>query len=210
MCLEKHLQCIVKTLSFFFKNTLREPKRLSICSKTLFVFLHALLSAIGLKGGSKWRQKLQYVACTQPWNAEGKLTGFVEIIALAKAPMALEDWQNLFHCRRAQGIADTEDLGALVDRARADGVVWCEKGVRARGLEDGRWVSETPEELHQRMQAEGLREAREVGDAMDAFNAQKRAQRAEEAAAATAARAGSAALAARATLAVRAAWGGRA
>jgi hypothetical protein len=48
------------------------------------------------KAGSKWRQKLEYVAWTQSRNAEGKLTGFVEIIALAKAPMALEDWQNLF------------------------------------------------------------------------------------------------------------------
>jgi hypothetical protein len=167
------------------------------------------------RGDSKWRQKLEYVAWTQPRNAEGKLTGFVEIMALAKAPMAIEEWQKLFHCRRAMGLADTEDLGALVDRARADGGVWSEKGVRARGLADGRWVGETEEELEKRMQAEGRRYWKERGDAMDAFRAQQRAQRAAEeaeanaaaAAAKAAAEAASAALAARATLAVRAAWG---
>ncbi len=151
------------------------------------------------------------MAWTQPRNAEGKLTGFVEIIALAKAPMPLEEWQNLFHCRKAQGIEDARDLGALVDEARAGGAVWSEKGVRARGLEDGRWVRETPEELHERRKAEGLRYCIEIGAPIVAFNAQKRAQRTEEEAAAKAAsEAASAAAAARATLAVRAAWGGRA
>jgi hypothetical protein len=170
------------------------------------------------KAGSMWRQKLEYVAWTQPRNAEGKLTGFVEIIALAKAPMAIEEWQKLFHCRRVTGLADTEDLGEAVDRARADGGVWSEKGVRARGLADGRWVGETDEELEKRMKAELRRYWKERGDAMDAFRTQQRAQRAEEeaeakagaAAAKAAAEAASAALAARATLAVRAAWGGKA
>jgi hypothetical protein len=160
------------------------------------------------KAGSRLRKKLEYMAWTQPRNAEGKLTGFVEIIALAKAPMPLEEWQNLFHCRTATGLADTEDLDALVDRARADGRVLSEKGVRARGLEDGRWVRETPEELKKRMMSEGLRYLKEIGDPIAAFNVQKRAQRAEEAAAAkAAAEAASAVLAAQATLAVRAAWG---
>ncbi len=132
----------------------------------------------------------------------------MEIIALAKAPMAIEEWQNLFHCRRATGLADTEDLGALVDRARADGGVWSEKGVRARGLADGRWVGETEEELQKRMEAEKRRYWKEIGDPIAAFNARNAAQRAAEAAAAKAkAEAASAALAARATLAVRAAWG---
>ena len=150
------------------------------------------------------------MAWTQPLK-EGKLTGFVEIIALAKAPMLIEEWKDLFHCWNARGVEDALDLGALVDEAREGGCVWSERGVRARGLEDGRWVRETPEELEKRQRAEGLRYWKERGDAMDAWRAQRRAQRAEEEEAAKAAsEAASAAAAARATLAVRAAWGGRA
>jgi hypothetical protein len=170
------------------------------------------------RASSGWQQKLAYVAWTQDLNAEGKLTGFVEIMAVAKAPMAIEEWQKLFHCRRASDVADAEDLGAAVDRARADGAVWIEKGERVRGLEDGRWVRETLEEKKRRWNAEGLRETRAMADPIAAFNARQSAQRAAEAAATAAeeeaaakakAEAASAALAARATLAVRAAWGGK-
>ena len=67
------------------------------------------------------------------------------------------------------------------------------------------------EELEKRQRAEGLRYWKERGDAMDAWRAQRRAQREEEEEAAKAeSEAASAVAAARATLAVRAAWGGRA
>jgi hypothetical protein len=57
-----HLVYSKNPFVFFSKTLFVNPKRLSICGKTLFVFLHALLSAIGLTiialqdGGGEWAE----------------------------------------------------------------------------------------------------------------------------------------------------------
>jgi hypothetical protein len=169
------------------------------------------------KAGSWLRKKLEYMAWTQPRNAAGELTGFVVVIARAKTPMPLEEWQALFCCREASGVEDTRDLGAEVDELRKSGQVWCEEGKRARTLEDGQQRHETGREWHKRMMAEGRRQMREVAAEKERYYAEKRSAEAEAEARARAREQenkerraqASAAAAARAMLAVRAAWGGK-
>ncbi len=151
------------------------------------------------------------MAWTQPRNAEGELTGFVEIIARVKAPMPLEEWKELFCCRVATGIEDARDLGEDAEALRAEERMVLEEGVRARMLEDGRWIRETRAEEKRRTFEAGLHEMRERGDEMERWRAQRRlrqegAAEAEPDWAAPERVAASAAVAARAMLAVRAAW----
>jgi hypothetical protein len=128
------------------------------------------------KAGSRLGKKLEYMAWTQPRNAgTGELTGFVVVIARAKTPMPLEEWQALFCCREASGVEDTRDLGAEVDELRKSGQVWCEEGKRARTLEDGQLRHETRREWHKRMMAEGTRQMREVAAEKERYYAEKRA-----------------------------------
>ena len=63
--------------------------------------------------------------------------------ARVKTPMPLEEWKELFCCRVATGIEDARDLGEDAEALRAEERMVLEEGVRARMLEDGRWIHET-------------------------------------------------------------------